>query len=175
MRIDTNARLAAAVDLTCALNMSIGGFNGSLTDPVSLPLLTVVQESFALRGEAPGGLSLPALHSVGGSGGCGLLFELAKVAVLDLPSLANAFVCGLAVGRAPDLTTIRLGALSLVEGELWITDNPKLTDISGIRCGARINGNLIIRDNPMLRTADAQAKANCLVVTGSIQISGNMP
>lgn len=175
MRIDSDAQLAAAAGLTCARNLSLGGFNNSITQPASLPSLTVVQESFALRGEAPAGISLPALQNVGGSGGCGLLFELAKVTVLDLPALTNAFVCGLAVGRAPDLTTIRMGALSLVEGELWITDNPKLTDISGIRCGARINGNLTIRDNPVLKTADAQALANCLVVTGSIQISGNMP
>ena len=175
VRIDTNARLAENLELTCANNMSIGGFNNQLSNPVSLPSLTRVWESFAMRGEAPGGLSLPALESVGSSGGCGLLFELGKVAVLDLPALKNAFVCGLAVGRAPDLTTIKLGGLTLVEGELWITDNPKLTDISGIKCGARIQGNLTITGNPLLSTAAAQALAACLTVTGSVRISDNKP
>ena len=125
----------------------------------SLPSLTVVWESFALRGEAPGGLSLPALESVGSSGGCGLLFALAKVAVLDLPSFKNAYVCGLAIQFAPDLTTIRLGSLSLVEGELWITDNPKLTDISGITCGGRINGKLTIASTTGFNRNEAYANA----------------
>lgn len=74
---------------------------------------------------------------------------------------------------APDLTTIKLGSLSLVEGSLDITNNPKLSDISGIACGGRINGNLVILNNPVLSTAAAQAKANCLTVTGQTTISGN--
>jgi hypothetical protein len=176
VRIDTDAAYQANSGISCALNLVIGGFNNRLTVQVALTALTQVVESFLvgqLGSEVPGGLSLPALREVGGTGGCGAAFRMAKLAVLDLPALTTLHVCGLAVDGAPDLTTLKLGALALVEGELLIQGNPKLSDISGIACGARIAGDLIIKHNPQLSTAAAQALANCLQVTGTVTIEGN--
>jgi len=176
VRIDTDAAVAAASGETCFLNARIGGFNNRLTVPVFLPQLTHVVEAFGVQFDVPGGLSLPALITLGTGG----LFEMDKLATLDLPALTESRSTtgnsgGIVVSNAADLTTIRFGALQRVDGGLAIENNPKLTNISGISCGARITGNLWIRNNPLLSTAAAQALANCLVVTGTKNVSGNMP
>ena len=174
VRIDDDADVAAASGLTCFLNARIGGFNNRLTVLVSLPQLTQVVEAFGVQFEVPGGLSLPALKTLG----TGAVFAMAKLATLDLPALTESRSTtgnsgGIIVSNAADLTTIKFGALQRVDGGLAIETNPKLTDISGIACGVRVNGNLWIRNNPLLSTSAAQAKANCMIVTGTTTISGN--
>ncbi len=166
-RIDSDARFAAASGITCANSMLIGGFNNSLTVLVSFPQLTQIVAALRVTAEVPGGLSLPALSSTGAA-----LFEMAKLVTLDLPALTGSAKDDVLIRGAADLTTIRFGALQTLLG-LGIVNNPKLTDISGIRCGARINGDLVITDNPQLSTAAAQTLANCLTISGTVRIARN--
>jgi hypothetical protein len=174
VRIETNDDVAANNAETCMQNVIIGGFNNNLTIEVLLPSLTLITEAFAVRNEVPGGLSLPALAKLGSGG----LFEADKLAVLNLPALTESRTNagnGIIIQSALDLTTVSLGAILIIEGDLIIELNPKLTNISGIRCGAHITGDLVIRDNPLLPTAAANALASCLIVDGNTDISGNKP
>jgi hypothetical protein len=175
-RIDSNARFEASKDIPCALNMTIGGFNNSLTVNVVMPNLSRVVEAFAVGlagSEVPGGLSLPALTQLSGA-----LFSMAKLTTLSLPALSRntnrpGSLGDLDISFAPDLVTISMPALTLVEGSLIIQGNPKLSNISGIPCGVRIGKDLIIQDNPELSQAAALAKASCMIVQGRVTIQRN--
>ena len=59
-----------------------------------------------------------------------------------------------------------------ISGSLSI-DATGLTTLSGIPCGFRIGRDLEFTNNPNLSTAVAQAKAGCLIVTGTVRIQGN--
>jgi hypothetical protein len=178
IRIETNSQAGQHAGITCARNLLIGGTNSSLTIHVSLPQLTRITNGFAvgLSGEQlPGGLSVPNLTTINGG-----TFSMSLLTILDLPAIAHSVRRGstngdIEITSAPDLVTVRLGSISLIEGSLIIQNNPKLTDISGISCGARITGDVIIRNNAQLTQSAALAKANCMIVEGQVIVENNKP
>jgi hypothetical protein len=186
VRIDSDASLDAALGKSCLRNVLISGFNNRITRPVSLPNLTRITEAFRVDGQLPG-LTLPALTQLSAPT-FGTLVEVQGVATLDLGSATSSsdftlrnsnsmtgFTLGsggitvsgdLAITGNAALTSLQL-RVGRVNGSLTIANNAELADLNGVPCGMTITGNLTISSNAKLPIATAQAKANCLNVSGS--------
>jgi hypothetical protein len=191
--LEFNAQVLAAANLTCAKNLRISGFNNNITIPVNLSQLTTVEEAFLVEENIPSlllgsltqhsglvnGLTFrnPALTSIdlsavrtGGGISIGNALNLQSVVIggsVDLRGPGG----GISINNAPSLTSFTIGGGSIAVDLL--IDGTGLTNLNGIPCGFRVGRNLLIINNTNLSTAVAQAKANCLLVSGSVSIFGN--
>ena len=193
VRLENDAQALAADTLTCARNLRISGFNNNFTVPIALPQLTTVTEAFLVEGQIPGLLLGSLTHNSGVVNGT--TFRDINLTAIDLSSVRTGG--GISIGNALSLQSVIIGGVVDFQGPggwMQITNAPVLTsftigggsisrdldiestglsNLAGIPCGFRVAGNVLIRNNPNLSTAVAQAKASCLVVGGTVTIDQN--
>jgi len=95
---------------------------------------------------------------------------------LTLPSLQD--VAGdLTFDAAPLLTDLSsLGTLSSVDGALQLTALDALSDVTALHGLDEVGGDLVVRDNPSLAAADAQALVDAIgSVGGTVDVGDNGP
>jgi|GEM_PF-4494594 len=128
-----------------------------------------------VRGSDLGALSLPALDSVGS-----LTFEsLAVASTVSVGSFTGPSV-NLEIIDCDGIATLDgFADLTEVGGSLTIDGNALLADVSGLAGITSIGVDLVIRDNPLLPTAEAEALAEDDIgegnIGGGVVITGNGP
>jgi len=122
---------------------------------VAFTQLREVKDGLATRNTI-GLVTFPVLSKVGG----GASFSHNGQQEFALPSLTQV-EGGIAIQNMLQLQKLTIGGAVVTDG-LQIEGNPLLSDISQVSCGLNITGGLIIRDNPSLPAAAAQAKAICI-------------
>jgi hypothetical protein len=195
--LTNDAQIQALGNLACARNLRISGFNNSITLPVNLSQLTTVTEAFLIEGQIPGILLGSLTQHSGFAQGNGTTFRDVTLSTIDLSAVRTGG--GIGIGNAlnlqsiviggsidfqavlgtspisivnvPSLTSLTIGGGS-ISGSLTI-EATGLTNLDGIPCGFRVGRDVFIAHNPNLSTAVAQAKANCLIVTGTVTLLGN--
>ncbi|MBA2321579.1 MAG: hypothetical protein H0V89_10525 [Deltaproteobacteria bacterium] len=91
------------------------------------------------------------------------------------PDPDHGLVGGLAVTGNDLGTGLLFPELSVVRGDLVVSDNSELATLDGLDALVVVEGALTIRDNPVLPTAAAEALASVVTVSGVVTISGNAP
>jgi hypothetical protein len=116
------------------------------------------------------GIELPAVETVGA------LALSGDPSLSDVRLPALRLVYGSVEVRGTDAKRLDdLAALNQVAVDLALVDNPRLADVSALLGVQNVGGVLVIRDNPALATADAEALAAAIDPVGGADIAGNGP
>ncbi len=166
-----------------------------ISDCAALEGLDLLETVGDLSVDGPRLTDLHGLSSLGYAGIVDIRWRPQLVSLEGLTSLSEVGLLYLAdnesLGSLRGLSSLdtastielhALGSLTSLDGlqavrdphTIRITNNPVLTDVSALHSAGWIQ-TLAIIDNPSLTTADAQALADALTITGSITISGNAP
>ncbi|MBA2322178.1 MAG: hypothetical protein H0V89_13620 [Deltaproteobacteria bacterium] len=128
----------------------------------------------------PGGLYLAGNASLQASAAFRSVIDSGDVIVDDNPALLDIALPALL--RTADVHLARSGFVDLdgfsglteLDGDLTVEANPVLTTIAALATIQSVAGDVVVRDNPALPQAEAEAIVDAIpVVTGTTSVTGN--